>query len=179
MNHESDKRERPEGTGRQDSQHNQRNQHTPQGPHVQVSIDEMLGRLDKVRKCGRGWIARCPSHEDKTASLSICEGDNCILVHCFALCSTADVLAAVGLQLADLFPTPPKPATPQARAAARQYARESRIVAAVGVLDTESGVVLCAAGTLARSEKLSEADHERLTLACQRITDAREVLHGR
>lgn len=26
-------------------------------------IDNLLQRLDKVRKAGKGWTARCPAHE--------------------------------------------------------------------------------------------------------------------
>ena len=70
-----------------------------------MSADALLARLDGVRRSGNGWTARCPAHEDRTASLSIAEGDDGrVLVHCFAGCNTMDVLGAVGMMLGDLFP---------------------------------------------------------------------------
>lgn len=38
---------------------------------------------------------RCPAHDDATPSLSVRLGDTVILFHCFAGCSTADVLKAL------------------------------------------------------------------------------------
>ena len=47
----------------------------------------------------------CPAHEDRTASLSISEGDDGrILLYCHAGCKTEDVVAALGLTMADLRP---------------------------------------------------------------------------
>ncbi len=41
-------------------------------------------------------MVRCPCHEDRTPSLSISDGqDGKLLVHCFAGCDGADVLAAL------------------------------------------------------------------------------------
>lgn len=52
--------------------------------------------------------ARCPAHDDHKPSLSIGQGeDGRVLIHCHAGCSPADVLAAVGLRPADLFPNNP------------------------------------------------------------------------
>jgi hypothetical protein len=50
-------------------------------------------------------MAACPAHEDRTPSLSIRElPDGCVLIHCHAGCGSADVLTAVGLAFADLYP---------------------------------------------------------------------------
>jgi|MudIll2142460700_1097286.scaffolds.fasta_scaffold150575_2 hypothetical protein len=50
-------------------------------------------------------MARCPSHHDKAPSLSIRRfDDDAISVKCFSGCSTAEILAAVGLNPSDLFP---------------------------------------------------------------------------
>src|SRR5438046_317175 len=58
----------------------------------------------KVRKVPGGWLAHCPAHDDQKASLSISTDNGVVLVKCHAGCDTAQVLAAVGLELADLFP---------------------------------------------------------------------------
>ena len=50
---------------------------------------ELLARLDGVRKQSSGWVARCPAHEDKKASLSINEGEKGVLLKCHAGCSIA------------------------------------------------------------------------------------------
>lgn len=57
------------------------------------------------RKSGKDYACRCPAHDDRTASLSVGQGDNGgITVHCFAGCSTESVLQAMGLTMADLMP---------------------------------------------------------------------------
>jgi hypothetical protein len=69
-----------------------------------VIVAELLGRLDRVKPCGSGWMARCPAHQDRHASLSIAEGDEGrILVKCFAGCPPREVVAALGLTMSDLF----------------------------------------------------------------------------
>jgi hypothetical protein len=70
-----------------------------------MSIDVLLDRLDAVRKSGKGYIAKCCSHQDKNPSLSLMVlSDGRILIHCHAGCSTYDVLSAIGLEMGDLFP---------------------------------------------------------------------------
>lgn len=69
-----------------------------------MTIPEILSKLDRVRRSGRGWTARCPSHNpDKTPSLSIREGDRGILVRCWAGCSLDEICSALGIQKRDLF----------------------------------------------------------------------------
>ncbi len=68
-------------------------------------LDVILPCLDKVRRQGAGYVACCPSHDDKSPSLSLREADDGrILLHCFGGCDVADVLAAIGMTTADLFP---------------------------------------------------------------------------
>jgi hypothetical protein len=51
------------------------------------------------------FTARCPAHDDRSPSLAVREGaDHRALVWCHAGCDTEDVIAALGLQWADLFP---------------------------------------------------------------------------
>jgi hypothetical protein len=48
------------------------------------------------RKAGGGWTARCPAHNDRKPSLSICDAhDGMVLVHCHAGCDQSDVIAAL------------------------------------------------------------------------------------
>ncbi len=70
-----------------------------------MQILEFLDHLDGVRTTLNGWIARCPSHDDRRPSLSVAEGDDGrILINCFAGCTTDVVLESLGLDLRDLFP---------------------------------------------------------------------------
>jgi len=72
---------------------------------------EFLSRLEAVRSRGPGrWVARCPTHEDTSPSLSIAEGtDGRILLHDFAGCPPRDIVAALNLELKDLFTDAPAP----------------------------------------------------------------------
>jgi hypothetical protein len=72
-----------------------------------VTVEVLLSRLDGVKQVARGrWRARCPAHAGKSPNaLSIGEAsDGTVLVKCFHGCGAADVVGAVGLNLADLFP---------------------------------------------------------------------------
>ena len=62
------------------------------------SINDVLARLQKVRRSGRGWVALCPSHDDREPSLSVCEGDGGkVLLKCFAGCSYHAIVRALGV----------------------------------------------------------------------------------
>ena len=73
--------------------------------HVGDELARFLERLENVSPSGNGYKACCPAHDDKKASLSISQGkDGRILLRCFAGCDTKDIVAALGLTMADLFP---------------------------------------------------------------------------
>lgn len=137
----------------------------------------VLDRLERPRRSGKGYIARCPAHQDRSASLSLAEGsDGRALIHCFAGCSPADVLGAIGLQLADLYPERHTPLKPDHRRELREYAKQANWRAALNVLALETAVVRMAAGQLKTWQTLSEEDDRRLAVAHDRICDAQAVL---
>jgi putative DNA primase/helicase len=76
---------------------------------VETLVSALESERKQVRSAGRGkWEARCPAHEDRSASLSIGEGDDGrVLLCCHAGCATEDVVAALGIGMADLFPRKP------------------------------------------------------------------------
>ena len=135
---------------------------------MSAPLETLLSRLEKVRRTGLGtYLACCPAHADRTASLSIREKDDgAVLLHCFAECSVQEVIAAVGLELSDLF-TPrdqghhvkpdrrPFPATDALRAVA-----------------FEALVVSAAASALLAGHPFTPADRERLSMAATRIQSA-------
>ncbi len=70
--------------------------------------------LDALRAAGRQTrqdkpnhaMAQCPAHEDGRPSLSVTSTESQVLLYCFAGCATADVVAALGLNLRDLYHEP-------------------------------------------------------------------------
>lgn len=72
----------------------------------------VLPRLDRVKKSGAGFMARCPAHEDGTASLSIGPGrEHPVVLNCHAGCAPDDVLGQLGLTWGDL--SAPRPDVPR------------------------------------------------------------------
>jgi hypothetical protein len=76
------------------------------GTHTEAPmIDSLLELLDSVSRSGDGWSAACPAHDDSRNSLSVGLGeDDRVLVHCHAGCQAEEIVAQLGLSLADLFP---------------------------------------------------------------------------
>ena len=72
-----------------------------------MRLTDVVGRFAGAKQSGDVWALKCPAHDDRVASVSMSEGDDGrVLVHCHAGCSTADILASVGLTVADLFAAP-------------------------------------------------------------------------
>jgi hypothetical protein len=72
---------------------------------VSAAVARVLDRLQGVRRTRLGGLGVCPSHADHRPSLDVAEGaDGRALVYCHAGCRTSEVLVALGLRWADLFP---------------------------------------------------------------------------
>ena len=68
-------------------------------------LDVLLSRLNFRRTGKDSYMAKCPAHDDRTASLTIREIDqDHILLKCFAGCETENVLGAIGLSFSDVMP---------------------------------------------------------------------------
>lgn len=116
--------------------------------------ESFLGRFDDVAGGGnnsqgvRQWTCKCPAHETSHRSLAVgLTGDGRWLIHCHAGCEVGDVLAAVGLDLRDLYPDGPvgryKPLQRP------QRLREEEWVVTIAEADRRHG------------RRLSEADKQR------------------
>lgn len=142
-------------------------------------VDVLLARLDRVRKAGDGWSACCPAHKDRSASLSVGIGaDGRVLLNCFAGCHALDVVQAIGLTLADLFPERPRgPDTPDDRRRRRLAARQHQWAAALPVLEFESRILLIAAEDLLKGLILSDDEVARVRTAAERIEGIRSTLN--
>jgi hypothetical protein len=74
---------------------------------VEAVRSALEARGRKARGRDHDFMACCPAHDDRDPSLHVSEGkDGRALVHCHAGCSTADVLAALGLGMTDLYREP-------------------------------------------------------------------------
>lgn len=133
-------------------------------------VERFLSLVDGVKRTGIGaWLARCPAHADKRPSLSIRDTDNgAVLIHCFAGCTAHEVVAAVGLELSDLFP--PRSAEPAhfGRPERRPFPTPDAFRAVV----FEVTIVGVAGAAIVAGEPFSKYDKDRLLVAVGRINDA-------
>lgn len=129
-------------------------------------VENTLSRLEKVKQRQPGqWSACCPAHADKGPSLSIRETtDGAVLLHCFAGCEVGAVVAAMDLELHELFP--PRDVPP---GAPYRTARLLTAGQALELLVTEAMLVFTAAATLLNGRALTVADKNRLLESVSRI----------
>src|SRR5262249_47815653 len=67
------------------------------------ALDLLLSKLEGVRKQGGYWMARCPAHEDRHASLSVARGtEQPVIFKCHAGCERDTILDALSLTLGDV-----------------------------------------------------------------------------
>lgn len=142
----------------------------------QPDAEVVLSRIEGVRKAGSGWSARCPAHDDRSASLSVTQAGDRVLIHCFAGCRPDDVLTAIGLTWANIMPPRNWPDSPSERRAQRQAIREAGWRSALAVLAVEATVTKIAAKQVQRGEALDADDWQRLCMACDRIDGAAAVM---
>lgn len=139
-----------------------------------TNTDNLLSRLDKVKVTGSGrWLACCPAHDDRSPSLSVRETDDgTVLIKCWSGCGAADVVAAVGLSLSDLFPKRQRDAYRKPTRPGERWIPRDVLAA----LASEALVVLIAADSIASSRPLKSSDVERIAVAAGRLSAAaREV----
>jgi hypothetical protein len=130
----------------------------------------VLSTLPTVRQTGPGrWLARCPAHDDRRASLSVREIDGRVLIHCFAGCSAGDVVSALGLSLCDLFERP----LAQAVESSAPRVNATDVLVA---LAHEAMVVVLVCEALAEGQPLDADKRSRLNLAAGRIIRALDVV---
>lgn len=134
-----------------------------------MSIESFLSRLNKVRSNGNGkYMAKCPCHADKTASLAINDmGDGRVLINCFAGCDTYSILNSVGLDWQDVMP----------EKLAGEHKSVKQIIypsEALKLIQFETRIVLVAAYDLSKNKPLQLDELKRLELSMQRINKAVE-----
>ena len=128
-------------------------------------LDKLLSRLHGVKRTGPGrYLAFSPARDERTPSLAIRETDEgVLLVHDFGGASIDEVLGAIGLTPADLFPERLTGTSPMRRRGMLSATQ------ALDVLAFESSLVRLAASNLAGGHTLTPVDLERLAVAAARI----------
>lgn len=141
-----------------------------------MTAEVLLSRLSSVRQTAPDrWLARCPAHADKTASLSVRElPDGRTLVHCFAGCGVDAVLAGANFEMQDLFPERPPD---QRRLPERRPFPAQDVLKALAF---EATIVLCAAVDMldAGDLVLGPEGFARLEQAHERIQSALSLSYG-
>lgn len=134
-----------------------------------MDVNDLVARLEKAKRTSRdSWIACCPAHKDRTPSLTV-RGldDGRILIHCFSGCGAADVMAAIGLETADLFPAPLAQHMPAVR-------QPFSAADALRALRYEAAIVAISSADLAEGKPVNT---DRLFVAAGRIAEACEYIH--
>jgi hypothetical protein len=134
-------------------------------------IEQVLARLEPYRLRENGpdrWRARCPAHGGSNPSaLSVGIGDNgAVLLKCWSGCDVDAVVAALGLDVADLFPVKPDGGH------GAGLLKRRRLLSALQCLEViafDCLVTWVAAHNLAGGHALTLDDLRRLDVAAHRI----------
>jgi len=134
----------------------------------------ILDRVEKLQERAPGqWLACCSAHDDRNPSLSIRETDDgTVLLKCWSGCTAAEIVAALNLELGDLFP--------RTEHTARKYRDQHRLSArdALELAKHECMVIAVAAASLLDGSA-SESDVARITEAVERIHTIAGGTYGR
>jgi len=134
-------------------------------------IDHILSRLQRVRtRLDGSFAASCPTsfheHGDRSQGLRIkSTEDGTVLIHCPAGCRAEEIMGAIGLTLADLYP--PRSDGYQPSRAPVWPARDL-----IQIISHEALIAHFGAQKLANGEELTEEDRQRLFTATNRIQAA-------
>lgn len=133
-------------------------------------IGNFLNKLEKVQGKKGHWVACCPAHADKNPSLAIRETDDGrILLKCFAGCSAYEVVSAVGMDLADLFP---KDQSFMPSETNKPVKRPFYATDLMKIIHFEALITSIAAFDMAEGRQISPNDKKRLKTAFTRINEA-------
>jgi hypothetical protein len=68
-----------------------------------MSLQDVIQKLNGVKKSQSGFIAKCPAHNDDKQSLSINDSSERVLLNCFAGCPPEAIVRAIGIDWKQLF----------------------------------------------------------------------------
>ena len=136
-----------------------------------MTIESLLSRVKGVKKTSATtWMCKCPSHNDRLPSLSVrLAEDGLVLINCFGGCSPSDILAAVGLEMTDLWEVPLSH-TSKPLKGPKVFARD-----VLKLMRTELMLFVMASFTLKKGKALEQVDQERLMVSYDRLMHALEL----
>lgn len=142
---------------------------------MNTPVENFLARVEGVRQMRADqWSACCPAHSDRHPSLLISVGDDGrVLLYCYASCSGAEIVAAVGMSLADLF------VQRLTEDEGRRHRRRRPTVSAkdaINVLEHERLVVMAIVNDIQRGHTPTPDDLARLADAGRKIERLREIV---
>lgn len=134
--------------------------------------NQVISRLDKASPKGKDkWSAICPAHPDKNPSLSIAIGDDGrVLLKCWAGCAAIDVVKAIGLTMADLFPQQEKN---HIRPGRQRIYPDYRMI--LRMISHELSVIVIAADRIYTGNTIDDRDMGTIGRAAGNIRRALEV----
>ncbi|HUX81257.1 MAG TPA: hypothetical protein VMV35_00310 [Halothiobacillus sp.] len=141
-----------------------------------VPIDSFLACLDGVKRTGQGkWIAKSPTRNERTASLSIrLTDDGRVLLHDFGGSDAAEILAALGLNWVQLIP--PHLRTNRSYSPAERQGHDAR--AALNTISMAASLTRICANRLADGRPLAKDDRDQLRRASHDIETALRAVQG-
>lgn len=150
---------------------------------MSAPIDKILPRLQVVRelksnKHAARYLVRCPGplheHGDRTPSAIVTvTHDDSLLLWCNAGCGAAEIVEAVGFQLADLFPDRPEEHRGDGNVTPRLSPRD-----ALTIIKHEVTVCACVMGRLLNGDEVSRQDVKRAAEAHRRIMRTTGAAYG-
>ncbi|MBU2843765.1 hypothetical protein HF671_14015 [Acidithiobacillus thiooxidans] len=140
-------------------------------------MDKVLSSLDSVKKTAPDrWIAKCPAHNDRRPSLSIREAeDGKVLLKCWSGCGAAEIVNALGLSLADLFPGDRRSLNQHGIESMRRPFSWQDALKGVAHEITVACLIVAAVN---RGDELDADSLDRLSQAEERISDALQTAGG-
>lgn len=138
-----------------------------------IGIEGLLARLEGVKRTGSGrWMAKCPTRNDKTPSLSIrALEDGRVLLHDFGGEGFMNILAALGIQPIELIP----PHLRRAGSSADPHRAPVPCCDALRAISFQASVIQIAAEAVARGERLNDVALDQLAQAVRTLDHAAGV----
>ena len=141
-------------------------------------IGDLLNRLEKVKGSKGRWTACCPAHEDRSPSLAITRlDDGRILLKCFGGCSAYEIVAAVGMDIGDLFPKENKLGYSIDNQRQKPERRPFYATDLLKIIHFEALLTSLAAFDLSEGRRVSDTDRKRLKTAFERINEAANYIN--
>ena len=141
-------------------------------------IGNLLNRLEKVKGSKGRWTACCPAHADRSPSLAITHlDDGRILLKCFGGCSAYEIVAAVGMDIGDLFPKENKLGYTSDTQSQKPERRPFYATDLLRIIHFEALITSIAAFDLSEGRQVSDTDKKRLKTAFERINEAANYIN--